>query len=150
VALHLAEQIMASISTTITGLTTTGNNVERGRVYPFDESITDALTLTMGPDEPLDVEFQTYPYLDCELTIYIDAHCKNVITQIDSQLNIIRTEFEIAIMADHTQSALVIDSKWIGSDVPELSGEGDQITGVQRTGFQFHYRRLRNDPSIGG
>jgi len=148
-ALHLAEHIMVSLLATLKGLTTTGNNVIRGRVYSFDESIKNALTLSMGPDTRLEPEMQSFDDLDSELIVYIDSHVKTVTEQIDTQLNLIRAEITIALALDYTQGGLVIDTTEIGADEPELTGEGAAISGTQRNTFLIHYRRKINDPTIG-
>ncbi len=148
-ALHLAEHIMVSLLATLKGLTTTGNNVIRGRVYSFDESIKNAITLSMGPDTRLETDVQSFDDLDSELIVYIDSHVKSVTEQIDTQLNLIRTEITIALALDYTQGGLVIDTTEIGSDEPELTGDGSEISGTQRNTFLIHYRRKINNPTVG-
>lgn len=146
-ALHIAEQIMASLKTTLTGLTTTTTFIERARVYPFDVNIKNALTLSMGTDELLDENELTFEKVDSLLTFFVDAHVKTNSVQIDTQLNLIRAEVVTAIMSDHTQGGLVIDTDEAGSEEPEISGSGDTITAMMRMSFVVRYRRSRTDPT---
>jgi hypothetical protein len=142
---HRAESIVAKVLTTVTGLTTTGANAFRGRVRPLQESELPALFLYMGPDEITQHLLQGK--LDSQLTVYVDIVVKTASAQVDTTLNTIREELTEALQADYTQGlAYVIDTREIGADMPELSGEGDQRTGVMRTTWQIHYRRSRADP----
>ena len=142
---HRAESIMVAVLDKIDGLTTTTTHAYRGRVRPLQESELPALFLYMGPDEIMQHLLQGQ--LDSQLTVYVDIVVKTASAQVDTTLNTIREELTEALQADYTQGlAYVIDTREIGADMPKLSGEGDQRTGVMRTTWQIHYRRSRADP----
>lgn len=135
----IAEQILDALTTTVTGLTTTGSNVQRARVYPFAESVNSALTIFMGADEVLQV--QANDYIDWELTVVFMAHARATGNP-DQTLNQIRKEIHAAIMADHTQGGLVIDTNPVIAEEPELSS-GDKPIASMRIEFSFQYRTTR-------
>lgn len=142
---HRAESITATVVTKVTGLTTTGSNVNRGRTSKRAESVANALDVTMGGDEFIRDLSQTLQ--DWELTIYIDSFVKSPTAQIDTQLNKIREEVTIALQADITQGLSYLWDTVEGSaDKPDQSGEGNQATGSQRLTWKFKYRRSRTNP----
>lgn len=142
---HRAESIIDTVKTRVTGLTTTGSNVFRGRVYPAQASELPGLWLYLGPDEPQADYSQDL--IDSLLTVHIEAAVKSPTAQIDTELNKIREEVTIALQADYTQGlAYVIDTLEGEVAEPELSGEGEQPVGVLRMTWQFLYRRSRTDP----
>ena len=144
------EQIMAAVLTLITGLTTTGSRVVRGRVYSLDTDSSPALSLYQGADEPLEAENLGWPKLDSELTVNIQAHVKSSSSQVDTLLNLIHKEVVIAM--DPTAEpplALSFCLSMEEGDVsqPDLSGDGDKPTATMIMQFLIKYRRSRNDPS---
>jgi hypothetical protein len=142
---HRAESIVAKVLTTVTSLTTTGANAFRGRVFPLQTTEVPAVFVYQGADEIMQHLLQGK--LDSLLTVHLEAVVKAASASIDTTLNKIREEVTIALQADYTQGlAYVIDTKEIGADAPELSGDGDQRTGTMRMTWQIHYRRSRADP----
>lgn len=143
---HRAEQIVAAVVTKITGLTTTGARVYRGRLYPLQPTELPALLVYLGADT--DGVTLGQSLRESVLNIGLDAVVKTVATQIDTLLNQVRKEVTIALAADHTQGlGFVLDSIEGDAAEPEPSGEVDQPTGRQRLNWQFRYRRSRTDPS---
>jgi hypothetical protein len=123
--MHRAESIMQAITTNLTGLATTGANVHRGRVYSL--AAVPALSISMGSDENLSGS-RTWPYLTRRLQVIITAHVKTT-TQLETQLNQIKTEVFAALNADISQGlAFVIDTELAIDEQPELDAEQDQPT----------------------
>lgn len=142
---HRAESIVVALLDKIDSLTTTTTHAYRGRVRPLQESELPALFLYMGADEI--IQHQLQGQLDSLLTVYIDIVVKTASAQVDTTLNTIREEVTEALQANYTQGlAYVLDTREIGAGEPDLSGDGDQRTGVMRTTWQIHYRRSRADP----
>ena len=142
---HRAEQIIVAVVTAVTGLTTTGSNVNRGRTAKRAESVAAALDVNMGGDEFLRDYSQTLQ--DWEMTIYIDSFTKSPTTQIDTTLNLIRREVTVALNADYTQGlSFMLNTIEGDAGAPDVSGEGNQASGSQRLTWKFHYRRSRTDP----
>lgn len=145
---HRAEQIMDAVVTAVTGLTTTGANVQRGRVYPVDEAALPALSVYMSADEPLDGEDgqSVFGYVDSELTVRVEAHVKGS-ANIDQTLNQIRAEVYQALLADYQLGlAFVQQIIWRGADEPELDA-ADQKVGRQAFNWAVRYRHSAGDPT---
>ena len=139
---HRAEQIMVKVKTAITGLTTTGSRVIRGRVRTVEEANT--LSLEMGADD-VNPETSKFPKRGRDLNIKIFAHVKQN-TDPDTQLNLIREEVYAALMATPQLGlSFVIDTELIGDDEPELTGDSDQIVGRQQMNFVVKYRHSWTD-----
>lgn len=143
-----AEQIMAAVVTLVTGLTTTGNRVQRGRVYNVEE--VPALTVFQAADAPLDADDgqRNIAYVDSELLVRIRAHVKTADDQIDTQLNQIRKEIYEA-MSPHNALGLAFVRQviWRGADEPALSGQGDQPAATLDMNFAVRYRHSATDAS---
>jgi len=147
-----AEQIIQAVKTAITGLTTTGANVQRGQVYGHQATELPALALRMGADIP-QFEQQT-GIIDWELTILIESTAKINAAYIanesllDQLLNLIRKEIHLAIMVDYTLGlSFVIDIRPGPANEPILSGEGSEPTGSQLIEYIVVYRTSRIDIS---
>ena len=147
---HRAEQIIAAVVTNVTGLTTTTTNVNRGRSTPQDAASVDWLDVYMGSDDPIDDDDQAWGFTDSELTIYIDINCKNNSAQIDTQLNLIRSEITVALWQDYQQGLpnIVIDMKRPSFDKPEINGESGKITATMRSTWVFKYRSSQTNPDV--
>ncbi len=145
---HYREQILDALVTTVTGLTTTGTKVKRGRVYPLSNTDKNALSVYQGSDQRLNDDDQPWSVEDWELTLFIDIHVKNRSTQIDQQCNLIEKEIEIALKADTKLGlSFAYDLTHIQTNEPDLSGEGDKPTARVRTEWSIKYRRSSTDPS---
>lgn len=136
------EQILTTILATLTGLTTTGANVFRGRVYALEETEVPALTVYMGTDTPLgEYGPSSFSLMDSELIIRVTAHVKSSASQVDTLLNTIRREVHVALMADHTQGLSYAQTTVpLGASEPLLSGDGDQPTATMDINWMIRYR----------
>ncbi len=151
-ALARSEQIIAAIKTLITGLATTGANVQRGQIYGHQADELPALALSMGVDTLLS-EPQT-GLLDWEISILIESSAKVSAAYtaneslLDQVLNQIRKEVHLAIMVDHTLGLdFVIDITPLQAAAPVLSGDGSEPIGSQTLEFLITYRTSRLDIS---
>jgi hypothetical protein len=142
---HKAESIMAAFVTAATGLTTTGANVERGRVHPLPEDILAALSIYQGSDT---VIAEVYPMVTSELRVNVEAQVKSSAPDLETKLNQIRKELNIALSA-HPPLGLsyCIDILETASR-PVLDGSGERRTGTMEIDYTITYRRNRNDPSM--
>lgn len=133
------ELIMSTVESMVTGLTTTGDEVHRGRTNPLAEGATNALSLYQGPDDKVADE---WPTSRRALTLYIDAHTQSPTEQVDTRLNQIRDEVDAAMTAVRSLGlSFVIDVEPGGPEEPELSGDGEQVTAVLRMPWLIKYRR---------
>ncbi len=144
---HRAEQIMDAFTTAVTGLASTGVNVKRDRVYPWDTM--PALSIFQGDDIPVPFEDRNYYLDDFELSIHVEMHvdeANNI--PVSQTLNQVRKEITIAIQADPTLGlpTIVIDTEE-GTTYRPLIEHIDQVTATQTMDFMIKYRRSREDPS---
>lgn len=140
----IAEQLMSSVEALVTGLTTTGSNVSRGRAYPHPSY--PAISLFQGADSPLN---ESYPTQDSELTVNVVGHVRSTEGATDTQLNQIRKEVVIALLADYTLSGKAIRIRWAGAQEPVISGDGDKPISSMIMSFVIHYRHSYEDHSQG-
>ena len=144
---HRAESIMDAVVAAVTGLTTTGANVNRARAYPLEVSGIPALLVWQGEDST-----QTEMIGDeviSLLEVHIDAVVREPSAQIDTTLNLIREEITVALMADYTLGLVYVAGIMEQSaDEPELSGDGDSPIAQMRTNWDVQYQRSRTDPSV--
>jgi len=145
-ALLRAEQIVVAVLAQVTGLTTTGARVHRGRVYALET--VPALTLAQGADNPVDTRTGSSTFLDSELDIVITAHVKSSSTQVDTTLNLIRKEVHAALMDDVTQGlSFVYMTIPKGATEPRLAGDAEKPTAAMDMLFTFRYRHNYTDAS---
>lgn len=142
--MHRAELILQTLTTLLTGLSTTGTRVTRARTTPVQA--VPAIAIYMGTDTRL--SNLSLDQIDSALMVHIDAYAKQN-SGVDSVLNAIREEVNIAIQADPTLGDIVVDTIEQDTQEPELSHDSDQPTAVQRLDYLVHYRRTRTDPSTG-
>ncbi len=136
-----AETIMDGVVTTLTGLTTTGNNIKRARIYPWAESELPAISVYMGQDVVVE-ELQS-GLLNWELNLAVESHVQEN-NDIDQQLNTIRKEVHAALMATPQQGlTYVINTTAVGANEPVLSDTGQQPVASQRLDFIIKYRTSR-------
>ena len=145
-ALLRAEQIMVAVLAQITGLTTTGAAVHRGRVYALET--VPALTIAQGADIPVDARTGSSTFQDSELDVVITAHVKSSSTQVDTTLNLIRKEVHAALMDDVTQGlSFVFMTIPKGAAEPRLAGDSEKPTAAMDMAFTFRYRHSYTDAS---
>ena len=143
---HKAEQILDAIVGLVTGLTTTGANVFRGRVSPLKESISSSLSIYQGADNGS--EFN-WPSMYSDLAVYIDINAKDSSEQIDQVLNRIRKEINIAIFAvDNLNLIFVKDVTETSAGEPELADGSNKPTALMRVTYKIEYNRSVTDPSL--
>lgn len=141
---HRAENIIAAVVTAVTGLTTTGARVYRGRRYELDVDASPSLCVYLGPDLPLSGPGDSpLAYQDSELTVYIEGVVKNSTTAVATTLNQIRHEVAVALNADHTQGLAYVHNTTEGETLLDIGVETDKPVGRMRTAWLFLYRRQR-------
>ena len=143
------EQILDAFTTTLTGLTTTGNNVVRDRDYHFDKTINEALSIYQGDDVPEPDSDQDWNLIRQFVEIEIDIHVRlHSSTPSSQQLNLIRKEIAIVLQADTTLGLnFVIDMREGGSTKPVIDSGGEKPIAIQRYDWTVLYQRSRTDPS---
>lgn len=143
---HRAEQILDAVVTSLTGLSTTGSNIFRGRHYSLESGSMPALLVYMGSDEPIEMLSQSL--IDSLIEVRVESRTMSPTAQLDESLNQIRKEVTIALQADFSQGLdFVLNLEEGKADEPEFSDSGEQPVARQVMNWRITYRRSRTDPS---
>ena len=142
---HRAEDVIAKVETLVTGLATTGSNVERGRFYPFAEDVAAGLTVRQGQFTP--VGDGNVAYQDGDLEVIVTAHAKGADDTVESTINQIAKEVYVALLASHTLGlAYVHQIEWRGNDEPQLGAAEQPVVSMDMR-FAVQLRHSYTDPS---
>ena len=145
---HVRKSIRDNIVTTLTGLSTTGSNVYRSRVYPLAASKLPGLTIYTKSEE---AEYSTNirpRTLFRTLTVIIEAYVQGL-SDYDSQIDTIAVEVEEALSTDVTRGGYAKDTQIVSFDA-EYSGEGDIPVASATFTVQVVYSTKENDSEIAG
>lgn len=135
---HKAETILDAVVTAVTGLSTTGANVTRGRAYAV--SAMPALSVYQG-DDVVDLPAESFSYFDRDLEVMIDAHVAVLSTSdIEQTLNQIRAEVFAALRADLTLGGACIELRPVEDSQPQISGDQDKPIASQSLRYTVKYR----------
>ena len=140
---HVRKQIRDAIVTALAGLTTTGSNVFRSRIYPLESSKLPGLCIFTRSEA---VEFDTLTIsrsinrvMDVSVEAYVSATA-----DYDNTLDTIAVEVEEALAADVTLGGLSKDMQTTAFEV-DFSGDGEQPVAVGRFTVTVQYRTAEND-----
>lgn len=143
---HREEQILAQVTTLVTGLVTTGANVDRGRQEEIPTDKLPALRVAGGDDTIVDPWAQAL--VDSELDVSVFAHVHDSATNVETKIIQIRKEVAIALLADYTLGlAFVLSIVEVGARKPLLAGDLAKPAAAREFLFKVRYRRSRTDPS---
>jgi len=93
------EDILGAIVTTLTGLTTTGGNVQREQDYDIEQADLPRIIITQGEDVVQNNLAQSY--IDWQLTVDIDLLARGNKDDVVTVLNTMRGEIHAALMLDY-------------------------------------------------
>ena len=140
---HVRQQIRDDIVTTLTGLTTTGSNVFRSRIFPLEQTNLPALCIYTKSEAS---EYDTIGLprsVNRILDVAVEAYVKGV-SNYDNTLDTIAVEVEEAIAADVTLGGLAKDAQ-ITAFEADFAGDGEQPVAVGRFTVTVEYRTVEND-----
>jgi hypothetical protein len=140
---HVRQQIRDDIVTTLTGLTTTGSNIFRSRIFPLEETNLPALCIYTKSETS---EYDTIGLprsVNRVLDVAVEAYVKGV-SNYDNTLDTIAVEVEEAIAADITLGGLAKDAQ-ITAFEADFAGDGEQPVAVGRFTVTVEYRTVEND-----
>lgn len=140
---HVRQQIRDDIVTTLTGLTTTGSNIFRSRIFPLEETNLPALCIYTKSETS---EYDTIGLprsVNRVLDVAVEAYVKGV-SNYDNTLDTIAVEMEEAIAADITLGGLAKDAQ-ITAFQADFAGDGEQPVAVGRFTVTVEYRTVEND-----
>lgn len=140
---HLRNQIRDAVVSRLTGLSTTGSNVFRSRIYPLENNKLPGLCI-FTKSEATTFDTLTRPRsISRVLEIGVEAYVKAT-SNYDNTLDTIAVEVEEAIASDVTFSNLAKDTQVTSFDA-DFSGDGEQPVAIGRFTIEVNYRTLEND-----
>ena len=138
--MHLAESILSAFELALTGLSTTGANVARGRAYAVP--IFPALSIFKGSDVASDRE-DTLDVIVREMLVNVDIHIQATGNP-ETALNAIAAEVFAAVNLDYTLGLnYVFDCALVGDDEPEIEGSQDLPVARMRTSYLITYEHSK-------
>ena len=140
---HVRKNIRDSVVTAVTGLTTTGTNVYRTRVYPLASGKLPGLAVYTSSESSIN-ETVTIPRTKSRtLELVVEGYVSGT-ANLDNTLDTIAVEVEEALVADVTRGGLAKDTQLISTET-ELIGEGEKVAGLIRLTFEIMYSTREND-----
>jgi len=143
---HVRQQIREYFGTTLTGLTTTGNNVYESRVYTMQENALPALVIYTKSETSEPIVIGNDRLMERALSVVVEAYCKAT-SNFDDTIDTISKEVEQAIAADTTLGGLAKDT-YLESTEIEYTGEGEQPVGYVMLTFLTNYYIQETNPDI--
>jgi len=140
---HVRKSIRDNITTTLTGLATTGSNVYQTRFFPLAEAKLPALTI-YSRSETSDYATITIPRsVMHEAEFVVEAYVKAT-SGVEDTIDAIAVEIAEALASDVTRSSLAKDTR-VTDFAFDFSGEGDQPVGIATFTVIVDYVTLEND-----
>ena len=140
---HVRKLIRDNITTTLTGLATTGSNVFQTRLFPLGESKLPALCIYTNTES---TEYGTIKLPRTQvrtLEVIVEAYVKDA-SGLDNALDAIAVEIEEALHTDVTRGGYAKDTKITSFDA-DYTGEGEQSVGIGRFTISIIYVTIEND-----
>lgn len=140
---HARKNIRDNVTTTLTGLTTTGSRVFQTRLFPLATAKLPGLCIYTRSET---TEYATAgkPRTQLrELEVLVEAYVKGT-SSIDDTLDTIAVEVEEALYTDTTRGGYAKDTQVTSFEV-DYDGEGDQSVGVARFTISVTYVTVEND-----
>ena len=140
---HVRKTIRDNVTTTLTGLTTTGSRVYQTRLFPLATAKLPGLCIYTRSEN---TEYATIgrPRTQIrQLEVVVEAYVKGA-SNLDDTIDTISVEVEEAIAADPSRGGSAKDTQITGFDV-EYDGDGDQSVGVARFTISVTYVTVEND-----
>ena len=120
--------------------------VARGRGEEVAAELTPALRVYMGADDLVDPWLPSL--IDSELEVFIEAKVHDAATNVETLLNQVRKEVNVALAADSTLGlAFVHAIVELGAGRPQISGDLAKPAASMELRYRVKYRRSRADPS---
>jgi hypothetical protein len=140
---HARQDIRDNIVTTLTGLSITGSNVYKTRVYPLANNKLPGLCIYTG-SETSEAVTLTRPRTKLRvLEVFVEAYA-TATADLDDALDDICVEVEEALALDVTRGGKAKDTVVTATEM-EFSGEGDKPVGVARMTVTVTYMTTENN-----
>ena len=142
---HKRTSIRNNVTTTLTGLTTTGGNVFESRIYPNELSKLPLLNIYSNNETS---DLSSIGKLDGTLEITIEGFAKAT-SNVDESLDTIAKEVEVALATDLTRGGHAKDT-FLSSTEFDFENIANQQIGVVKLNFTVRYLTSKSDPETLG
>lgn len=140
---HVRKTIRDNVTTTLTGLATTGSRVYQTRLFPLATAKLPGLCIYTRSETTQYASVSLPRTQVRELEVLVEAYAKGT-ASIDNTLDAIAVEVEEALYADVTRGGNAKDTQVTSFEV-DYDGEGDQSVGVARFTISVTYVTVEND-----
>lgn len=140
---HVRKTIRDNVTTTLTGLATTGSRVYQTRLFPLATAKLPGLCIYTRSETTQYASVSLPRTQVRELEVLVEAYAKGT-ASIDNTLDTIAVEVEEALYADVTRGGNAKDTQVTSFEV-DYDGEGDQSVGVARFTISVTYVTVEND-----
>lgn len=140
---HVRQQIREAVKGLLTGLTTTGDNVEVSRIWPETDANLPGLKIYTQNENSERMTMGSNPRIDRECELVIEARVKQP-AALDGQLDKIAAEVEARMAGDSKLGGLAKGS-WLASTEIEFA-EGDTAIGTLKLNYAVRYHTLAANP----
>jgi hypothetical protein len=142
---HKRTSIRNNVTSTLTGLTTTGSNVFESRIYPNELAKLPLLNIYSNSETS---ELASIGKLDRSLEIMVEGFAKAT-TNVDEALDTIAKEVEVALANDLTRGGHAKETFLTSTDF-ELESIANQQIGVVKLNFTVRYITTKVNPETLG
>ena len=142
---HKRTSIRNNVTTTLTGLATTGSNVFETRIYPNELAKLPLLNIYSNTETS---ELSSIGKIERNLEIMVEGFAKAT-ANIDEALDTISKEVEVAMGTDLTRGGHAKDT-FLSNTEYELENIGNQQLGVIKMTFNVLYLTTKNNPEVLG
>ena len=142
---HKRTSIRNNVTTTLTGLSTTGSNVFETRIYPNELAKLPLLNIYSNTETS---ELSSIGKIERNLEIMVEGFAKAT-ANIDEALDTISKEVEVAMGTDLTRGGHAKDT-FLSNTEYELENIGNQQLGVIKMTFNVLYLTTKNNPEVLG
>ena len=142
---HKRTSIRNNVTSTLTGLTTTGSNVFESRIYPNELAKLPLLNIYSNSETS---ELASIGKLDRSLEIMVEGFAKAT-SNVDEALDTIAKEVEVALANDLTRNGHAKETFLTSTDF-ELESIANQQIGVVKLNFTVRYITTKVNPETLG
>ena len=140
---HVRKQLRDAYATALTGLTTTGSNVFKGRYYSLQSAKLPALCVYTGSEAAEINVMGSSRGSDRLVSVTIEGYVKSS-NVVEDTLDQIAVEVEEAIAADVTLGGIAKDTTYAGFEL-DANADPEQTVAVMRINFVTRYRVAEDD-----
>tara|TARA_Y100000401_G_scaffold11541_1_gene7886 strand:+ start:5335 stop:5778 length:444 start_codon:yes stop_codon:yes gene_type:complete len=140
---HVRKLIRDHITTTLTGLTTTGSNVFQTRFFPLEDTKLPALCI-YTKSEDTEYSTMTVPRTQMRvLEVSVEAYVKGT-ANLDNTLDTIAVEVEEALQTDLTRGGRAKDTQVTAFEA-DFQPDGEQTVSVGKFTVSVQFATIEND-----